>query len=181
MPPKTKWPQIYKEFARKIRILEAEFLPNLELLSYDQDQYEREYGLFRGLVEAACNHEVSFVKSRLALNSAASKLSHYKPEFNQVIMPHTRSKIKQLRNESSELVESVLEEISKELALSNSVKLSSFGSFSIRQKSERIGRNPKTGVEVPIKPRKVVVFKASHVLKEKINTGQSSYGGETSY
>jgi integration host factor subunit alpha len=49
------------------------------------------------------------------------------------------------------------------------VKISSFGSFSIRQKSQRMGRNPKTGEEVPILPRKVIIFKPSHVLKNRIN------------
>lgn len=73
------------------------------------------------------------------------------------------------RNESSDLVVSVLDEIVQTLSAGQNVKISSFGSFSIRQKGERIGRNPKTGVEVPILPRKVVVFKASHVLKDRIN------------
>lgn len=75
------------------------------------------------------------------------------------------------RNESSDLVELVLEEISKALIDNKNVKISSFGSFSIREKGERIGRNPKTGVEVPILPRKVLVFRASHVLKDRINKG----------
>jgi integration host factor subunit alpha len=78
------------------------------------------------------------------------------------------------RNESSELVETVLNEISKTLISGENVKISSFGSFSIRQKGERIGRNPKTGVEVPILPRKVLVFKASHVLKDRIAEGATS-------
>jgi integration host factor subunit alpha len=73
------------------------------------------------------------------------------------------------RNESSDLVETVLNEISDALVEGDNVKISSFGSFSVRQKGERIGRNPKTGVEVPIKPRKVLVFKPSHVLKDRIN------------
>ena len=73
------------------------------------------------------------------------------------------------RNESSSLVEMVLEEISKQLIDGKTVKISSFGSFSVRQKKERIGRNPKTGVEVPITPRKVLVFRASHVLKDRMN------------
>ena len=73
------------------------------------------------------------------------------------------------RNESSELVETVIDEISAALIQGESVKISSFGSFSIKKKGERIGRNPKTGVEVPILPRKVLVFKASHVLKDRIN------------
>ncbi len=75
------------------------------------------------------------------------------------------------RNESSDLVESVLDEVSAALIEGENVKISSFGSFSIREKGERIGRNPKTGIEVPISPRKVVVFRASHVLKERVNKG----------
>lgn len=73
------------------------------------------------------------------------------------------------RNESADLVELVLEEVMKALIAGDNVKLSSFGSFAVREKGERIGRNPKTGVEVPILPRKVLVFRASHVLKDKIN------------
>ncbi len=73
------------------------------------------------------------------------------------------------RNESSDLVEQTLDEMMAALVKGDNVKLSSFGSFSVREKGERIGRNPKTGVEVPIKPRKVLVFRASHVLKDKIN------------
>lgn len=77
------------------------------------------------------------------------------------------------RNESAELVESVLNEISDALVRGEMVKLSSFGSFSVREKGERIGRNPKTGEEVPILPRRVLVFRASHVLKNRINTALS--------
>ena len=76
------------------------------------------------------------------------------------------------RNESADLVDSVLDEISDELVKEGSVKISSFGSFSVRQKGERIGRNPKTGVEVPILPRKVLVFRASHVLRDRINSSR---------
>lgn len=75
------------------------------------------------------------------------------------------------RNESAELVESILQEISDCLADGETVKLSSFGSFQVRQKGGRVGRNPKTGEEVPIDPRKVLVFRASHVLKDAINEG----------
>ncbi|MAI63118.1 MAG: integration host factor subunit alpha [Micavibrio sp. TMED27] len=74
------------------------------------------------------------------------------------------------RNESADLVESILDEISGALVAGDTVKISSFGSFSVREKGERIGRNPKTGVEVPILPRKVLVFRASHVLKDRINS-----------
>jgi len=73
------------------------------------------------------------------------------------------------RNESADLVEAVLGEMSDALTRGESVKISSFGSFSVRQKGERIGRNPKTGEEVPILPRKVLVFRPSHVLKNRIN------------
>jgi integration host factor subunit alpha len=75
------------------------------------------------------------------------------------------------RNESSDLVEQVLDETMNALISGENVKLSSFGSFSIREKGERIGRNPKTGVEVPITPRRVLVFRASHVLKDRISKG----------
>ncbi len=80
------------------------------------------------------------------------------------------------RNESAELVESVLNEISDALVRGEVVKLSSFGSFSVRQKGQRIGRNPKTGEEVPILPRKVLVFRASHVLKNRINGASTTSG-----
>ena len=73
------------------------------------------------------------------------------------------------RKESGDLVEDVLNEISDELSRGENVKISSFGSFSVRQKNARVGRNPKSGVEVMIKPRKVITFKPSHVLKDKIN------------
>lgn len=73
------------------------------------------------------------------------------------------------RSESAELVESVLGEISDTLADGQTVKISSFGSFSVREKAQRVGRNLKTGEEVQILPRRVLVFRASHVLKDRIN------------
>jgi integration host factor subunit alpha len=73
------------------------------------------------------------------------------------------------RNDSAQLVETVLDEVVGALVRGETVKLSSFGSFSVRQKGRRVGRNPKTGEDVPILPRKVLVFRASHVLKNKIN------------
>jgi integration host factor subunit alpha len=75
------------------------------------------------------------------------------------------------RNESAELVESVIGEISDALERGEMVKISSFGSFAVRKKGQRIGRNPKTGQEVPISPRRVLVFRASHALKHQINNG----------
>ena len=73
------------------------------------------------------------------------------------------------RNESSALVDSVFNEILKSLIQGDDVKISSFGTFIVRNKKERIGRNPKTGEEVPITARSVVTFRASNVLKSKVN------------
>jgi integration host factor subunit alpha len=73
------------------------------------------------------------------------------------------------RNESNELVESVLNKISSTLVKGETVKVSSFGTFSVRSKGQRIGRNPKTGKEVPILPRRVLVFRPSQILKDKVN------------
>ncbi|MBL9095834.1 MAG: integration host factor subunit alpha [Alphaproteobacteria bacterium] len=81
------------------------------------------------------------------------------------------------RNESAELVDRVLEEVSARLIRGETVKLSSFGTFAVRSKGGRIGRNPKTGQEVPISPRRVLVFRASHVLKAMINDGMTGTGG----
>ena len=73
------------------------------------------------------------------------------------------------RNESANLVDSVFSEILLSLINGDDVKISSFGTFIVRQKKERIGRNPKTGEEVPITARSVVTFRASNVLKSKVN------------
>ena len=75
------------------------------------------------------------------------------------------------RNESQELVELVIRALSESLASGEAVKLSSFGSFNIRKKGQRIGRNPKTGKEVPITPRRVLVFRPSNIMKDRINAG----------
>jgi integration host factor subunit alpha len=75
------------------------------------------------------------------------------------------------RTESAQLVELVLQEISEAVVRGENVKLSSFGSFVVRAKGQRIGRNPKTGQEVPIEPRRVMVFKPSNILKSKLNGG----------
>ncbi len=79
------------------------------------------------------------------------------------------------RNESSSFVERILEEVVTALERDETVKISSFGTFSVRQKNLRMGRNPKTGEEVPITPRRVVTFRPSHVLKDQIN---ASLGGD---
>ena len=73
------------------------------------------------------------------------------------------------RNESSDWVETVLDEIASTLTNGYNVKISSFGSFIVRDKGGRIGRNPKTGEEVPIEPRRVLVFRPSQVLKDRVS------------
>lgn len=73
------------------------------------------------------------------------------------------------RNESADLVESVLEKICKSLVAGEQVKISSFGTFSIRQKNARVGRNPKTGQEAPIPPRRVLTFRPSHLMKDRVS------------
>lgn len=80
------------------------------------------------------------------------------------------------RNESAQLVESVLEHVSTALTRGEKVKISSFGTFSVREKKGRIGRNPKTGEEAAIDPRRVLVFRPSHVLKDMINGNASTDG-----
>ena len=81
------------------------------------------------------------------------------------------------RNESADLLEGVLESVCKALQDGESVKISGFGTFSVRQKGRRVGRNPKTGVEVPILPRRVLVFRPSQVLKAQVN-GQAAPEGD---
>ena len=80
------------------------------------------------------------------------------------------------RNESADLLEAVLGEMTQALADGNSVKISSFGSFSVRAKAQRVGRNPKTGEEVPISSRRVLVFRPSQLLKKRINAEASRNG-----
>ena len=82
------------------------------------------------------------------------------------------------RNESADLLETVLREMSETLTKGDSLKISSFGSFSVRQKGQRVGRNPKTGKEVPILPRRVLVFRASNILKSRINSTLTEATGE---
>jgi len=76
------------------------------------------------------------------------------------------------RLESAHLVEAVIEEVSDAILRGENVKLSGFGTFLQRSKRERIGRNPKTGVAATISPRKVLIFKASHIMRNRINDGQ---------
>ena len=74
------------------------------------------------------------------------------------------------RAESLDLVESILDQMCDALTAGENVKISGFGTFLLRDKAERVGRNPKTGVEVPITPRRVVTFRASQMLKDQIAT-----------
>lgn len=78
------------------------------------------------------------------------------------------------RNESADLVETVLELMSSALVRGEQVKISSFGTFSVRDKNARVGRNPKTGEEVPITPRRVLTFRPSHLMKERVAAGSKS-------
>ena len=80
------------------------------------------------------------------------------------------------RNESADLLETVLERVAAALESGESVKISGFGTFSVRQKGRRVGRNPKTGVEVPILPRRVLVFRPSQSLRAHVN-GQTVPAG----
>ena len=78
------------------------------------------------------------------------------------------------RNESAQLVEAVLEHMSDALVDGEQVKISSFGTFSVRDKTARVGRNPKTGEEVPINPRRVQTFRPSHLMKDRVAEGNKS-------
>jgi len=80
------------------------------------------------------------------------------------------------RTESASMVEMVLQEICDTIVQGDSVKLSSFGSFVVREKGLRVGRNPKTGREVPIPPRRVTVFKPSNIMTQRINQGRNGAG-----
>lgn len=75
------------------------------------------------------------------------------------------------RSESLAMVESILDHMGNALESGENVKISGFGTFLLRDKGERVGRNPKTGVEVPITPRRVLTFRASQMLKERVAKG----------
>lgn len=75
------------------------------------------------------------------------------------------------RNDSAALVESVLSHMSDALVAGETVKISSFGTFSVRDKAARVGRNPKTGEEAPIPARRVLSFRPSHLMKERVAAG----------
>ena len=75
------------------------------------------------------------------------------------------------RAESASMVERLLHHMCAALAQGQNVKISGFGSFILRDKGQRIGRNPKTGVEVPIAPRRVMTFRASQTMRDRIARG----------
>ncbi|MFN6978704.1 MAG: integration host factor subunit alpha [Gemmobacter sp.] len=75
------------------------------------------------------------------------------------------------RSESAQLVETVLQHVSDALVAGETVKISSFGTFTVRAKAARMGRNPKTGEEVPISPRRVLSFRPSHLMKDRVAAG----------
>ena len=83
------------------------------------------------------------------------------------------------RNDSADLLEMVLNEIALSLESGKSVKIASFGSFSVRQKRERLGRNPKTGQEIPITPRRVLIFRPSQMLKANVRGDNPSEDKES--
>tara|TARA_Y100000780_G_scaffold175173_1_gene160376 strand:+ start:162 stop:461 length:300 start_codon:yes stop_codon:yes gene_type:complete len=76
------------------------------------------------------------------------------------------------KNISSKIVDDFFETIISEIIKSNGIKISSFGTFSVLYKKERIGRNPKTKIEAKIFPRKIVKFKPSLLLKQKLNRNE---------
>jgi integration host factor subunit alpha len=80
------------------------------------------------------------------------------------------------RNESAQLVASVLDHVSDALVAGEQVKISSFGTFTTRDKAARVGRNPKTGEEAPIPPRRVISFRPSHLLKDRVAAGNAAAG-----
>ena len=75
------------------------------------------------------------------------------------------------RADSSKLVEDILTHMCESLSKGENVKISGFGTFVLRNKGERVGRNPKTGVEVPIAPRRVLTFRASQMMRDRIVSG----------
>lgn len=82
-----------------------------------------------------------------------------------------RAQIGFSHNECAKLVEAVLDHVSDALVAGETVKISSFGTFSVRSKTARVGRNPKTGDEVPISPRRVLTFRPSHLMKDRVAAG----------
>ncbi|MBF0383978.1 MAG: integration host factor subunit alpha [Magnetococcales bacterium] len=79
------------------------------------------------------------------------------------------------KRETQDILDALFELIKIQLGQGHAIKLPGFGNFSVRQKRERVGRNPKTGAAVPITARKVVSFKPSSILRERVDAGKKSY------
>lgn len=78
------------------------------------------------------------------------------------------------KRDAKELVESFFEEIRNALEQGEQVKLSGFGNFELRTKSERPGRNPKTGEDIPISARRVVTFRPGQKLKQRVESSDTA-------
>ena len=85
------------------------------------------------------------------------------------------AQVKISRAEAADLLDQILEEIAESLERGEAVRLSSFGTFEVRDKNERVGRNPKTGEEVPINPRRVLTFRPSHLMKDRVAAGNKQH------
>jgi integration host factor subunit alpha len=107
----------------------------------------------------------------MALPAQGGRAMTRKTVTRDVLSEAVYRKVGLSRYESATLVELVLKEITDCLERGETVKLSSFGSFVVRKKRQQLGRNPKTGEAVPIPPRRVMVFKPSAILKQRINGG----------
>ena len=126
-----------------------------------------------GLAEAGLHRGAAIGSRRSALAQVGVNENGGKAVTRVELYDAVHRKVGLSRSESSALVELVLKEISGSVARGETVKLSTFGTFNVRQKREQIGRNPKTGAEVPISPRRVIVFKASAIMKQQINGDRS--------
>jgi len=109
-------------------------------------------------------HEYNLVRERGVSNSTVTRADLAETLYREIGLS---------RLESSELVETIINHISDALLRGETVKLAGFGTFSLRDKNERIGRNPKTGKIVPITSRRVIVFKPSQVLRERVDSALS--------
>jgi integration host factor subunit alpha len=116
-------------------------------------------------------------KAEPVLASAASAATEHKSTVTRSDLAEAVfRRIGLSRLESAQLVETVIDEISAAVLRGENVKLSGFGTFLQRSKRERIGRNPKTGVEATITPRTVLVFKASQIMRKRVNNDEAGEG-----
>ncbi len=140
-------------------------------------------------IDQICSHRLAFVKNEKInddVYTQINKLFYGVMKRDEIMGGKTLTRadlaeavVRRIglpRNESADLVELVLGEISTSLEAGEQVKLSSFGSFGVREKKQRIGRNPKTGEEVPITPRRVLVFRPSAIMKNRIDASMKANG-----